>query len=62
MQVAVYIPNYNPDVKQFHTTTKAGPKLCLNINVCSLPLDVYVDSRLEGDRELIVIYRDALNV
>lgn len=53
---------YIPAVKYGHTTTKAGPKPCLNINVCSLPLDVYVDSRLEGDRELIVIYRDAFNV
>ena len=34
----------------------------MNINVCSLPLAVYFDSRLEVDRELIVIYRDAFNV
>ena len=38
--------------------TKALP----DINVCSLPLDVYVDTRLEGDREPVVIYRDAFNV
>ena len=53
---------YNYLNSKRNNTTKAGPKPCLNINVCSLPLDVYVDSRLEGDRELIVIYRDAFNV
>ena len=53
---------YIPAVKYGHTTTKAGPKPCLNINVCYLPLDIYVDSRLEGDRELIVKNLDALYV
>ena len=53
---------YNYLNSKRNNTTKAGPKPCLNINVCSLPLDVYVDSRREGDRELIVIYRDTFNV
>lgn len=28
----------------------------LNTNVCSLPLNVYVDTRLKGNREPVVIY------